>query len=63
MIRNMLPTKKSAKERIIGRLDVYNSVPKEFNKEKMETFEDIKCNERHPFMTLKEIALALGGRW
>ncbi|MFA6268683.1 MAG: 50S ribosomal protein L13 [archaeon] len=63
MIRNMLPTKKSAKERIIAKLSVYNSVPKELNKDKMETFDDIKCNERHSFMTMKEIALALGGRW
>jgi large subunit ribosomal protein L13 len=63
MIRNMLPTQKSAKERIIKRLMVHNAVPKELANEKMETFDDIVCNERHNFMTLKEIALQLGGRW
>lgn len=63
MIRNMLPTKKSAKERIIARLDVYNTVPKELAKETMEQNEDIKCNERHAFVTLKEIAQSLGGTW
>jgi large subunit ribosomal protein L13 len=63
MVRNMLPTNKTAKDRIIKRLDVYNEVPKEFAKEKAITFEEFKCNERHHFMTMKEIGLALGGRW
>ena len=62
-IRNMLPKKNSTKERILGRLDVYNAVPKEFAKEKAITFDDIKCNERHGYMSYKEIALLLGGRW
>jgi len=63
MVRNMLPTKKSAKERLIKKLEVYNEVPKEFAKEKALTFDEYKCNERHNFMTMKEIALLLGGRW
>ncbi len=63
MVRNMLPTKKRAKERLIKKLSVYNSVPKELAKEKAQTFETFKCNERHGYMTFKEIALELGGRW
>lgn len=62
-ITNMLPKKSSAKKRILGKLEVYNAVPKEFAKEKTITFDDIKCNERHGYMTYKEIALLLGGRW
>jgi large subunit ribosomal protein L13 len=63
MVRNMLPTKKSAKERLIKKLHVYNKVPEELAKEKMLTFEEHKCNERHSSMTLKELCLLLGGRW
>ena len=63
MIRNMLPTKKRQKERIIERLMVFNSIPTELAKEKMETFDDIKFNDRHNFMTMKEIAHAIGGQW
>jgi len=63
MIRNMLPTTKRAKERIIGRLMVHNKFPKELAKEKAVVFEEFLCNERHPFMTMKEIALDLGGTW
>ncbi|MFA5126178.1 MAG: 50S ribosomal protein L13 [archaeon] len=63
MIRNMFPTKKRAKKRMIERLTIFNSIPKELEQEKMEKYEDIKCNERYSFMTLKELALLLGGRW
>ena len=63
MIRNMLPTTKRAKKRIIDRLKVYNTVPVELKADKTETYEDAKCNGRHSFMTLKEIAHKLGGTW
>lgn len=63
MVRNMLPTKGSTKDKMIKKLKVYNAVPKELAKEKMTVFEEFKCNERHTFMTLKEISLNLGGRW
>jgi large subunit ribosomal protein L13 len=63
MVRNMFPTKKRVKERLVKKLEVFNSIPKELVGEKMEKFEDIKCNERYGFMSLKEIALLLGGRW
>jgi large subunit ribosomal protein L13 len=63
MVRNMLPTKKRQKKRIIDNLMVFNKVPKELAKEKTETFEDSKCNERYGFMTLKEVAQKLGGTW
>jgi len=62
-VRNMLPTKKSAKERMIKRLKVFNAVPKEYASEKAITFEESRFNERHNAMTYKEIALQLGGRW
>ena len=63
MVRNMLPTKKKSKKEIIERLKVFNAVPKELSKEKAVSFDEYKCNERHSFMKMKEIALALGGRW
>ena len=63
MVRNMLPTKGSTKDKMIKQLKVYNAVPKEFAKEKTQVFEEFKCNERHSFMTMKELAVALGGRW
>ncbi len=63
MVRNMLPTQKSSKERIIKRLSVYNKIPEELAKEKMLTFDEYKCNERHQSMTLKELCVLLGGRW
>ena len=63
MVRNMLPTKKSAKERLIKNLEVFNAVPKELAKEKALLFDEFKCNERYGYMTMKEIAEALGGRW
>jgi len=63
MVRNMLPTKKSAKERLIKKLKVYNATPKDYAKEKAITFEESKFNERHNFMTFKELAMHLGGRW
>jgi len=63
MVRNMLPTKGSTKDKMIKKLKVYNATPKELAKEKMQEFMEYKCNERHSYMTLKEIALQLGGRW
>ena len=63
MVRNMLPTQKSVKERIIKRLMVYNAVPVELAKEKALVFDEYACNHRHHAMTFKEIATHLGGRW
>jgi len=63
MIKGMLPIKQTTKEKIIKRLKVYNAVPKEFAKEKAVFFGEFACNGRHSFMTLKEIADLLGGRW
>ena len=63
MIKGMLPRNGRTKEKIVKRLTVYNSVPKELAKEKAEVFEEFRCNERHKYVTIKEIALWLGGRW
>jgi len=62
-VKGMLPNKSRTAERIFKRLEVFNAVPKEFAAEKLQTFEDIKYNERNKAMTLKEIALLLGGKW
>ena len=61
MVKGMLPNKKRTAERLIDNLKVYNDNPK--NLEKAETIEDVKCNEKHDFMTLKEVAKQLGGTW
>ena len=53
MVRNMLPTKKSAKKRGIEKLSVHNAMPKELAKEKMLTFEEIRFNERHNHLTIQ----------
>jgi len=63
MVRNMLPTKQTTKDGMIKKLKVYNAIPKELAKEKTTVFEEYKCNKRHNYMTMKEIALQLGGRW
>lgn len=63
MVRNMLPTTKRAKERIIKSLMVYNAVPKEYASEKLAVFEQARCNERQSYMTFKQIGQLLGGRW
>ena len=63
MVKNMFPTKGSTKDRMAKKLKVYNKTPKELAKEKAQTYEDCTCNERHSFMTLKELALELGARW
>ena len=61
MVKGMLPNKKRTAERLIDNLKVYNDNPK--NLEKAETIEDVKCNEKHDFMILKEVAKQLGGTW
>jgi len=62
-VKGMLPDKNRTTERIIKRLTVYNSVPKELATQKMEVFEEFRDSERHKSMTLKEIAELLGGKW
>jgi large subunit ribosomal protein L13 len=66
MVRNMLPTKKRAKERLIKFLKVYNGLPvgtDEHKKEPVKEFKELAFNERHRSMTLGEIATKLGGAW
>lgn len=63
MVRNMLPTKKRTKERLIKKLLVYNSFPTELRKEKAIVFEEYRFSGRRNHLKLKEIANLLGGRW
>jgi large subunit ribosomal protein L13 len=61
MVRGMLPNKKRTSERLITNLTVYNEIPS--GMEKNETIAEVKCNEKHDFMSLKEVAELLGGKW
>jgi len=61
MVRGMLPNKKRTSERLISNLIVYNEIPS--GMEKNETIAEVKCNEKHDFMSLKEVAELLGGKW
>ena len=63
MVRNMLPTKKSAKDRMIKQLKTFNGSAKGIDEKSAITFDDIKFNHRNNYMELKDVALLLGGRW
>lgn len=63
MVRNMLPTKKRAKERMIKQLKVFNGSAKGIDAKEAITFEEIKFNHRNNYITLKDVAILLGGRW
>jgi len=63
MVRNMLPTKKSAKDRMIKQLKTFNGSARGIDAKDAIVFEDIKFNHRNNYMTLKDVALLLGGRW
>jgi large subunit ribosomal protein L13 len=63
MVRNMLPTKKSAKDRMIKQLKVFNEGARGIDAKEAIVFEDIKFNHRNNYMVLKDVALLLGGRW
>ena len=63
MVKGMLPSKKRTALRMVKNLKVFNGVPKELSKEKFVVFEEYRCNEKHDFMTIKEIAQGLGGTW
>ncbi len=63
MIKGMLPNKSKTAERLLKQVKVYNGFPKELKNNKLETITEVKCNEKHDFMTLKELAELLGGKW
>ena len=63
MVRNMLPTKKQAKVRIIKQLKVFNGSARGIDEKEAIIFEEVKFNHRNNYMTLKDVALLLGGRW
>ncbi|MCX6800962.1 MAG: 50S ribosomal protein L13 [Candidatus Diapherotrites archaeon] len=63
MVKGMLPNKSRTVERLLKNLKVYNAVPKEMKDKKFDDVGAEKYDERHDFMTLKEIACMFGGRW
>ena len=63
MVKGMLPNKNRTSERLIKNLKVFNLGEHEVDISKAETIQKIKCNEKHDFMTLGEVASALGGKW
>ncbi len=63
IIKGMLPSRKKTAERLIKQVTIYNLIPKNISLEKAETIAELKCNEKHDFMSLKEVAEELGGKW
>ena len=63
MIKGMLPNRKKTAERIMKQVKIYNGVPKDLKETTFETVDGVKYSEKHDFITLKEIAQLLGGKW
>ena len=63
MIRGMLPNKSRTRERLLKQIKIFNSVPEKIKLEEAEKMDEIKCNEKHDFMTMEEVAKLLGGKW
>ncbi|MDD4250716.1 MAG: 50S ribosomal protein L13 [Candidatus ainarchaeum sp.] len=63
MVKGMLPKRKKTAERLIKQLTVYNLNPKNLDLTTSEIIKEAKFNDKHDYMSLKEIAEALGGTW
>ena len=63
MIKGMLPNKSRTAETLLKQVSIYNSTTDKVDITKAITMEDIKCNEKHDFMLLEDVAKALGGKW
>ncbi len=63
MIKGMLPNKSRTAEKLLKQIYIYNSTTDKVDITKAITMEDIKCNEKHDFMLLEDVAKALGGKW
>ena len=63
MIKGMLPNRKVTAERIMKQLKIYNGVPITLKDTKFETVSGVTYNDKHDFITLKEISELIGGRW
>lgn len=63
MIKGMLPNKSRTAERLLKQITVFNTVPVNIDISEAEVIDGIKCNEKHDYMTIREVALALGGKW
>jgi ribosomal protein L13 len=59
----MLPNRSRTKEDLIRKITVYNDVPSEFKDKEFTSLEKTKFNEKSNFMTLKDLAKLLGGKW
>ena len=63
MIKGMLPNRKVTAERLMKQVKIYNNVPKNLKDQTFETMPVVKCNKKHDFLELKELAQLLGGKW
>jgi len=63
MIKGMLPNKSRTAESLLKQISIYNLTTDKVDTTKAITMEDIKCNQKHDFMLLGDVAKALGGKW
>ena len=63
MVKGMLPNKSRTAERLIKQLEIFNDTPKEIDVSKAITYSETKCNDKHEFMYLEDLAKKLGGNW
>ena len=63
IIKGMLPNRKVTAERLMKQLKIYNQVPITLVDAKFEVINGVAYNDKHDFITLKEIAELIGGRW
>ena len=63
MVRGMLPRKKPRGRAALKRLKVYIGVPEEYSKAKFERIKEAELkNKQIPYITLKELYEAFGGK-
>ncbi|MFA5764403.1 MAG: 50S ribosomal protein L13 [archaeon] len=63
MIKGMLPNKSRTAEKLLKQISIYNLTTEKVDTTKAITIEEIKCNQKHDFMLLGDVAKALGGKW
>ena len=63
MIKGMLPNRKVTAERLMKQLKIYNGVPITLKDTKFDVMTEVANKDKHDFITLKEIAELIGGRW
>ena len=63
MIKGMLPNRKKTAERIMKQLKIYNQIPITLKNAELELITGVGYNDKHDFITLKEISELIGGKW